>query len=297
MKRIFTLVLSVIASVTMFAQRPTATINQVNDMLQGATLYVVLDNNPINDYNSEIRKAVEKNWTLTPFKFIHLDVLDSTKLQNPKNAFLTPVTMVFGEDKDSVKYMFLSLLIGGEYETINDLPEVCTFPLCYEGSDEFEMTYKLPAIIAFFNKHVQTIPSNPALLKDKKFASYTKKKKNISGKTIYLVKDEQSPLFDEASEISAINPLAKVSVCEDRDALGKVIRRREANALFLHIVGWTDEEMVQNGEMIPGRCYKILLDTEGNLYYFAFHKMSGNASPSLKGMQAKDWKTLATFTK
>ena len=32
MKRIFTLVLSVIASVTMFAQRPTATINQVNDM-------------------------------------------------------------------------------------------------------------------------------------------------------------------------------------------------------------------------------------------------------------------------
>ena len=297
MKRIFTLVLSVIASVTMFAQRPTATINQVNDMLQGATLYVVLDNNPINDYNSEIRKAVEKNWTLTPFKFIHLDVLDSTKLQNPKNAFLTPVTMVFGEDKDSVKYMFLSLLIGGEYETINDLPEVCTFPLCYEGSDEFEMTYKLPAIIAFFNKHVQTIPSNPALLKDKKFASYTKKKKNISGKTIYLVKDEQSPLFDEASEISAINPLAKVSVCEDRDALEKVIRRKEANTLFLHIVGWTDEEMVQNGEMIPGRCYKILLDTEGNLYYFAFHKMSGNASPNLKGMQAKDWKTLATFTK
>ena len=297
MKRIFTLVLSVIASVTMFAQRPTATINQVNDMLQGATLYVVLDNNPINDYNSEIRKAVEKNWTLTPFKFIHLDVLDSTKLQNPKNAFLTPVTMVFGEDKDSVKYMFLSLLIGGEYETINDLPEVCTFPLCYEGSDEFEMTYKLPAIIAFFNKHVQTIPSNPALLKDKKFASYTKKKKNISGKTIYLVKDEQSPLFDEASEISAINPLAKVSVCEERDALEKVIRRKEANTLFLHIVGWTDEEMVQNGEMIPGRCYKILLDTEGNLYYFAFHKMGGNASPNLKGMQAKDWKTLATFTK
>ena len=297
MKRIFTLVLSVIASVTMFAQRPTATINQVNDMLQGATLYVVLDNNPINDYNSEIRKAVEKNWTLTPFKFIHIDVLDSTKLQNPKNAFLVPVTTVFVEDKDSVKYLFLSLWIGGEYETLSDLPEVCTFPLCYDLSDEFEMTYKLPAIVAFFNKHVQAIQSNPALLKDKKFASYTKKKKSISGKTIYLVKDEQSPLFDEASEISAINPLAKVSVCEDRDALEKVIRRKEANALFLHIVGWTDEEMVQNGEMLPGRCYKILMDTDGNLYYFAFHKMAGNASPNLNGMQAKDWKTLATFKK
>ena len=181
MKRIFTLVLSVIVSVTMFAQRPTATLNQVNDMLQGATLYVVLDNNPINDYNSEIRKAVEKNWTLTPFKFIHIDVLDSTKLQNPKNAFLVPVTTVFVEDKDSVKYLFLSLWIGGEYETLSDLPEVCTFPLCYDLSDEFEMTYKLPAIVAFFNKHVQAICKH----KPKKLIQHEKEKEHLGENNLY----------------------------------------------------------------------------------------------------------------
>ena len=67
--------------------------------------------------------------------------------------------------------------------------------------------------------------------------------------------------------------------------------------MFLHVVGWTDADMVQNGEMIPGRCYKILMDVEGNLYYFAFHKMKGDASEELNGMQASDWKVLATYTK
>ncbi|MBP5583247.1 MAG: hypothetical protein J6X43_04755 [Bacteroidales bacterium] len=172
MKKLVCFVIGILAGLGVFAQRPTATLEQVKELIAGKSLIVVFDENPMNNYNAEIRKAVEKNWTLTTFRFMHLGDLDSTKLQNPNNAFLAPVTMSFGEDKDSVKYTFLSLLIGGQYETINDLPEVCTFPLCYEGSDEDEMTYKLPAIVAFFNKHVQNIVDNPALLKDKKYTTY-----------------------------------------------------------------------------------------------------------------------------
>ena len=112
-----------------------------------------------------------------------------------------------------------------------------------------------------------------------------------------MLKYEQTPSFDEPSEISSVNSIANVTITEDQNALAKIIRRKEANALFLHVVSWTDLEMVQNGEMIPGRCYKILMDVEGNLYYFDFHKMNGSASPELNGMQAKDWKALATYTK
>ena len=297
MKKLGLIVSGILIALSSFAQRPTATLAQVNDMVQNATLYVVLEDSPLSDYNPEIRKAAESSWSLTPLRFIHLGDLDDTKLQNPNNAFLTQVTMKFEEDKDSAKYTFLSLLIGGEYETINDLPEVCTFPLCYEGSDEDEMAFKLPAIVAFFSKHVQAIQSNSALLKDRNYNSYTKQKKSIEGKTIYMLKNEQTPSFDEVAEIAAVNPLATISIIEDRTQLEKIIRRKEANALFLHIVGWTDLEMVQNNEMTPGRCYKILMDVEGNLYYFAFHKMNGSDSPDLNGMQAKDWKALATFTK
>ena len=297
MKKFVVFVLGTFLGLGALAQRPTATLEQVKELIAGKSLIVVFDENPMNNYNAEIRKAVEKNWTLTTFRFMHLGDLDSTKLQNPNNAFLAPVTMSFGEDKDSVKYTFLSLLIGGQYETINDLPEVYTFPLCYEGSDEDEMTYKLPAIVAFFNKHVQNIVDNPALLKDKKYTTYTKQKRSIADKNIYLLKSEQTPSFDEASEISAVNPVAKVTIIEDYTQLEKIIRRKEPNAMFLHVVGWTDAEMVQSGEMIPGRCYKVLMDVEGNLYYFAFHKMKGDASEELNGMQASDWKALATYSK
>ncbi len=299
MKKIVMVFASICVGLLAVAQRPTATLAQVNDMVQNATLYVVLEESPINDYNASIRKAVEKNWTLTSFKFIHLSDLDSTKLQNPANAFLTPVTMQFGEDKDSVKYTFLSLLIGDNYETINDLPEVCTFPLCYESADEDEMTYKLPAIVAFFNKHVQNILSNPKLLKDKKYATYNKQKKNIYDKILYLIKYEQNPSFDEVSEIKSINPNVKVSVVESQSAVEKVLstsqRKKSAGVLFLHCVWPSDNDMVQAGEMLPGRCYKVIMDMEGNLYYFSYHKMNGNAS--LSGMTAKDWKALVGFTK
>lgn len=295
MKKFIFLVSAMFVGVVALAQRPTATLAQVNDMVNNALLHVVFEDSPLSSYNAEIRKAVEKNWTLTPIRFVHLSDIDSTKLQNPNNAFLLPVTMVFEEDKDSVQYTFLSLLIGGEYETLNDLPEVCTFPLCYDGADEDEMTYKLPAIVAFFNKHVQEIQSNPALLKDKKYATYTKQKKSLLGKTIYLLDYEQPSQFDDASKIAAVNPLVTVSFLSDALSLEKIIRRKEVNAMFLHVVGPSDIDMVKDGEMIPGRCYKILMDVEGNLYYFAFHKLKGNVD--LNGMQTNDWKQLATFTK
>lgn len=294
MKKILLFIASITLSIGMYAQRPTATIEQVNDFVEKATLYVVLYENPLTTYNSEIRKAVEKNWTLTPFKTVYMADLES-KLSDPNNAFLIPVNMQFGEDKDSVTYTFLSLLIGGQYETINDLPEICTFPLCYEVADEEEMTYKLPAIISFFNKQVQNIQKDPKLLKDKKFATYTNLKSNISDKTIYLITNEQNQSLDEPSEIKALNPIANVVFVDDYMTMEKIIRRKEANALFFHIVGAYDEDLIKDGEMIPSRCYKILMDVDGNLYYFAFHKMMGDASQN--GLTAKDWKTLATYTK
>lgn len=296
MKKFLLFVASVCFATVSFGQRPTATIQQVNDMVQNATLYVVFEESPMSDYNGEIRKAVEKNWTLTSVKFVHLSDLDSTKLQNPNNAFLTPVSMQFAEDKDSVRYTFLSLLIGGQYETINDLPEVCTFPLGYELVDEMNFTYKLSAIVAFFNKHVQNIQSNPKLLKDKKYATYTKQKKSIAGKTIYVAGYEQNASLASTDAIKSVCQQANVVVTDDTSMMEKVIRRKEANAMFLHVVGINGEwDLINDGELVAGRCYKVLMDVEGNLYYFAFHKMAGNANST--GMTAKDWKTLNSFTK
>ena len=186
MKKIFLFAATVLASIATMAQRPTATVQEVTDMLKNSTVYVVLYESPLTDYNSEIRKAVEKNWTATPFEFIYYNNI-TEELNNPLNAFLAPISVQFQEDDDSVMYTFMSLLIGGEYETINDLPEVCTFPLCYESYDD-EAAYQFPAIVSFMNQHVQAIANEYKLLRDKKYATYTHKKQSIEDKTIYLIK-------------------------------------------------------------------------------------------------------------
>lgn len=285
MKKLGVLFAGILCSMSLLAQRPTATINQVNDFVANSTLYVVLTENPLSDYNSEIRKAVEKNWNVTTWKTVYMSDLES-KLTNPQNAFLIPVSMQFEEDKDSVEYTFISLLLGGEYETINDLPEVFTFPFSYDGGED-ETTYQLPAIINFLNQHVKNIQNNPKLLKDRKFTNYSFEKKSIANKTIYLIKDEQDPAFDEEKEIQAVFPSTSI-VFTDQMTLEKIIRRKEANALFFHIIRPTDEDM------IPGRCYTILLSTDGTLYYFGFHKIT-DKTPA--GVNAKDWKTISTNNK
>lgn len=285
MRKIVVFVTSILLSLAALAQRPTATINQVNDFVANSTLYVVLTENPLSDYNSDIRKAVEKNWNVTGWKTVYMSELES-KLTNPNNAFLIPVTMQFEEDKDSVEYTFISLLLGGEYETINDLPEVFTFPFSYDGGED-ETTYQLPAIINFLNQHVKNIQNNPKLLKDRKYTTYSFEKKSVANKTIYLIKDEQDASLDEEKEIQALFPSAPISFT-DAMTLEKVIRRKEANALFFHIIRPADEEM------IPGRCYTILLGTDGQLYYFGFHKIT-DKTPA--GLTAKDWKTISVNNK
>ena len=198
----------------------------------------------------------------------------------------------------------IASLISSSYE-VKDIPPFVFSDanwyeefLCEVNGRRYALAYEdggHQSVVLFDDEHV--IVDNPALLKDKKYTTYTKQKRSIADKNIYLLKSEQTPSFDEASEISAVNPVAKVTIIEDYTQLEKIIRRKEPNAMFLHVVGWTDAEMVQSGEMIPGRCYKVLMDVEGNLYYFAFHKMKGDASEELNGMQASDWKALATYSK
>lgn len=285
MKKILVFAVTVLASIATMAQRPTATMDEVNDMLKNSTVYVVLYESPLTDYNSQIRRAVEKYWTATPFEFIYYNNL-TDELNNPHNAFLAPVSVQFQEDDDSVMYTFMSLLIGGDYETINDLPEVCSFPLCYESYDD-EAAYQFPAIISFMNQHVQAITDDPKLLRDKKFAVYTHQKRSIEGKTIYLLKEEQNEDFDEVAEIKAVCPIANVEFT-DQMTLEKIIRRNEADALFVHTVGPVEAEDV------PGRAYVALMGADGTLYYFNHHKINAK---NPKGMTIFDWKALATHKK
>ena len=163
MKKTITIIVCSLFVSFAFAQRPTAKIDQVKAFFN-STLYVVTDENPLSEYNAVIAKAMEKNWKITNFEIINYTDFESKRLDS-KNSFLLLTEVMF--PKDVAKYDFLSILIGGNYPSVNEMPEICTFPIGYSDADEDNSAYKIPAIIGFFNQHIKNIESNPKLLKDK----------------------------------------------------------------------------------------------------------------------------------
>jgi hypothetical protein len=283
MKRILLFFASCLIVTLTFAQRPTATIAQVNAFLK-STLYVVTDENPTSEYNMNIKIAVEKNWKITNFEFINYTDFESKRL-DPANSFLVLSEINFPKDKVQMKYDFVSILVGGNFPSVNEMPEICTFPVGYSEGDDDASMYKLPAIIGFFNLHITNMQTNPKLLKDKKYAYYTKQAKNMKKSTFYLVADEQLP---ELNTDKKIKPLysGKITLM-GRDEIGNFIEKRMNNVVFLHKVGPSDSKITGT------RCYTIVMGTDFTLYYFKYHLISEKAP---NGLMANDWKTLGGFS-
>jgi len=54
-----------------FSQKEVATQEEIKQFFKTKTL-VVVDNNPLSEYNFEIEDAVKKNWKLTEFEIINI---------------------------------------------------------------------------------------------------------------------------------------------------------------------------------------------------------------------------------
>jgi len=283
MKRIFTLLL-VFASITVFAQRPTATIEQVNAFMKSKT-YVIKRDDLLGDYNAFMEKALKDNWKLTQYELITYEEFEKLRLDK-NNSFILMTEMNFFKDKVVTSYDFISVLIGGDYKKVKDMPEICSFPLAFTNDDEKENTMnKVPAIIAFMSSHIKNIQSNSKLLKDKKYKYYTKQKKSIANKTFYLIKDEQSSTVKDEKAIKALYPGTVKFV--EIDDITKTVEGKKSDIVFLH--------RVTSPEGIPGtRCYTIIMSGSGELLYFNYHLITGSAN---NGILAKEWKKFKKYIK
>jgi len=74
---------------------------------------VVLDGNPMSDYNFAIREAVEKEWDITAYEIIEQSELDE-KLKDETASFLFLAAVNLERDKSRARYNFLCLSLGGE---------------------------------------------------------------------------------------------------------------------------------------------------------------------------------------
>jgi hypothetical protein len=263
MKKLFAFLIAFIPLVPLLAQREYLPTPEDLAHFQATKTYVVLNDNPMSDYNYEIRDAVEKWWTITPYEFLEHD--DFAEKSLDRNAsFLYVAAVNFEKDKSRTRYMFLCLSLGGERETVDDLKDITNLPLGYHGVDEDHYTYKLGTIVRFMQNHIRMLIDDPAMVSQNVFEYYNNNMGDMKGKTLYLVEDEVDPEIATPAKIREIYPYSFKFV--DREEIKELIMAGDKDAVFLHKVG-------PEGKKLEARVYKILIGAaDAKFYYYAYHK-------------------------
>lgn len=228
--------------------------------------YVVLSDNPMSEYNFEIRDAIEKFWTITDYEFLEYDNFAEKSLDY-NASFLYVATVSFEKDKSNTRYTFLCLSLGGEdHNTIDELKDITNIPLSYYGVDEDEYTYKLGIFLRFMQQHIEVITDDPKLVSQNVFQHYNDNMGNVKEKILYLTEDDLPFNLATESKIKAIYPYDFQIV--EREKIRELIMEEDENAVILHKVG-------PQSKIIEDRVYKIIIGTsDARFYYYDYHKTS-----------------------
>jgi len=263
------------------AQKTGASREDIKNFYKSKTI-VVLEDNPLTEYNAQITDAVKKYWTITPYEFITFSEFEK-KRSDPSLSFLFKTQAQFEKDKTKAVYNFITLVMGNKNRSsdLDLMPDLCSFPLSYSSEYEENYAYKIPTIVRFVQRHVQLIDSLPQIDQNVIYKFYNANMLSVADKEFWVVKE------DMASEVSSLQKIAavykgtvKFVTAED---ISTAIEEKLENVVFLHKIGPTKNDY-------KGRCWKLILGTsDAKLYYFDYHMINGN-NPD--GFLDKDFKKL-----
>jgi len=240
---------------------------------------VVLEDNPLSEYNMTLKEVMPTEWTMTPYDFISWKEFE-TKRMDPALSFIIMTQVKYDKDKSNAKYNYMSLLLGGKGVTINNMPDLCPIPLSYSGVGDDDYSYKLGIFIRFMQKHVKLLMENPSIASENILKYYNKNISNMKGKTLYLVAKEMAKEVNTEPKIKKIYSGAIKLVSKD-DIKQAIADKKDI--VFLHKVG-------PESTKFRARCFKILIGADdANFYYFDYHIVDDD-SPD--GFLAKDFKKL-----
>ncbi len=280
MKRILASVWLIGSFIMMDAQGYVPSRQDVDAFFKTKTL-VVLEDNPLMEYNSIIRKVMQQEWNITDFDFISSKDFE-TKRMDAQYSFIYMARVTFESDKTDASYRFLNLSLGGDYFRLNEMPDIASVPLAYYDVDEERYAYKLAILVRFLQNHAKLIRDHPEIISANVFKHYNDNIKDIRGKTLYLLEDELAPSVNTEARIKKVYPY-KFSIVSMED-IEKAIKDKDPDVVFLHKVG-------PEGTKLDARCYKVIIGAaDANFYYFDFHKIS-DKNPD--GFLESDFRNLA----
>lgn len=240
---------------------------------------VVLEDNPLSEYNLILKEVMPLEWTMTPYGFISWKEFE-TKRMDPAFSFIVMTQVKYDKDKSNAKYNYMSLLLGGSGVTINNMPDLCPLPLSYYGAGDDDYSYKLGIFLRFMQKHVKLLMENPSIASENILKYYNKNMKSMKGKTLYVVAKEMVKDVNTEPKIKKVysGPIKIVSKDEIKQAIAD-----KKDIVFLHKVG-------PESTKFKARCFKILIGADdANFYYFDYHIVDDDKPD---GFLASDFKKL-----
>jgi hypothetical protein len=284
MKKLILMAAAIGIMMPAFTQDYIPTPAEVEHFYKTKTL-VVLNGNPMSEFNLIAKDVMKNHWTLTPYDFCSRDEFEEKRYdENYSFILMNPVR--FENDKTNAKYNFLSLLLGGKERIVGNMPDLCPVPISYAGVEEESYTYKLGAILRFMQNHVEYLHNHPNYIKESVFKRYNEHMGEVHDKTLYLLPEELEKTINTEAKIKKIYPYPfKLVTKED---IEEAINKQDTSVVFLNKVG-------PEGTKVDARVYKIIVGAgNANFYFFSFHKLSDKQPDAFL---MSDLKKLATATK
>ena len=281
MKKFLALTIIIAIAGSVYSREYLPSVEELEAFFKTKTM-VVLDDNPILEYNYLVQEAVKTNWTITEYEFITQKEFMEI-YNNSKYSFLLVNQVKFESDKSKPAYNFLSIWLGDDNaKDFEQLPEICGVPLSYRKVYEDSYIYKLGSIVRFMQSHIKLIYESPNIISSNIYKYYNENMGDVQSKTLYLIKEELAPDINTISNLKKVYPFkAKIVTKEE---VKKAIDEKDDDVVFLHKIG-------PEGTRLDARCYKFLVGaSDAKFYYFDMH-MINDKNPD--GFLAKDLKKIA----
>ena len=172
----------------------------------------------------------------------------------------------------------MSLVLGDPSGNLTKMPEFCSVPISYSGDNDADYEYIVPIVVKFMQIHVKNLEKDrlPISLNGLRYYNKT----GFRDKILVLNKEKMAPNADSPEKIRAVSQY-KVKLLSV-DEIQKEITSNTANSLYHFHVGPPEDGAA-------GRCFEMLFDADGNLYYYNFRKIT-NDNPD--GFNVNDFNNL-----
>lgn len=257
------------------ANPPLASKQQIGMFKNSKTCVVFEDG--ISFYNAYIKDAVQKYWKSTDYEFIDQKEFEKRRT-DPKYSFIVLMNGAYNKDPGGVSYNYINLVLGDISDNLTRMPEFCSLPISYSGDNEADYEYVIPAIVKFIQIHMKNLEKDRFSISLNGLKYYNKT--GFKDKVFLLNKDKMASDADSPEKIKTGSPYYVKFLTSAE--IQKEITDNPTNTLFHFHVGPPKDAGA-------GKCYDMLFDVEGNLYYFSSRKIT-NDNPD--GFNLNDFKNI-----